>query len=150
MTAATVNADFDAFCAARNLRRTTQRMVIFGIMNGNRHHPSVEEVWAEARRSLPSLSLDTVYRILQEFHDGGLFGCLPKYEKVRFDGNRAPHGHFICLECGEITDFELRDGVDLTAGLPDGVRAEHQDVRISGICRRCAGKYNQNNRECVK
>ncbi|MBD9242840.1 MAG: hypothetical protein EGQ45_02040, partial [Clostridiales bacterium] len=49
---------------------------------------------------IPDLSLATVYRNLARFRSEGavqVIGCVDGED--RYDGNVAPHGHFICRTC---------------------------------------------------
>ena len=69
-------------------------------------HPSAEWVYAQLKPRIPDLSLATVYRNLARFRAEGavqVIGCVDGED--RYDGNTAPHGHFICRTCGAVIDL---------------------------------------------
>ena len=50
----------------RGLRVTPQRQMIFGLLQGNDAHPTVESLYERAQAEMPTMSLKTVY---QTVHD---------------------------------------------------------------------------------
>ncbi len=127
--------NFRHVCKKCNWRHTAQRETIYKIICGNRNHPAVEEVWKAAREQLPAISLDTVYRILDEFYRAGICGRFQYGDKMIYDGNAASHGHFFCLNCGRISDFEFPAGLLSNAGSLGKITEEK--VGCTGICREC-------------
>ena len=79
------------------------------ILNYLRHtdvHPSAEMVYNHLKPEIPDLSLGTVYRNLAMFKDKGEIISIGTVGGVeRFDGNAAPHVHFICTDCESVTDL---------------------------------------------
>ena len=60
----------------------------------------------------PNISLGTVYRNLSLLSDIGEIQKLSTgIGPDRFDGNPAPHYHFICKHCGSVLDLSV-DGLD--------------------------------------
>ena len=91
---------------------------------------------------MPSLSLSTIYRIMESLENKGLVRRVNATNGiVRYDGNLDPHQHLVCRLCGRITDFENESLLQLR--LSDirlaGFAAEELDIRIVGICARCHG-----------
>ena len=89
---------------------------------------------------MPSLSLSTVYRIMESLENLGLIRRLnATNEIVRYDGNLDPHHHLVCRSCGRMIDFE--DESLLQLRLPDirfaGFAAEEFDIRVVGTCAHC-------------
>jgi len=132
---------FKDACRRASIKLTHQRLVIFEAVARATDHPDAEAVYREVRKQIPTVSLDTVYRTLWTLHDLGLVTTvgLPR-ERLRFDGNMAPHHHFVCMRCGATEDF-YHDPFDRLA-LPDDVRTLGQvqrvQVEVRGICQRCA------------
>lgn len=133
----TIQVSFMELLKANGWRCTAQRLAILGIMQGNATHPSAESVWHEAQKELPSISLETVYRILSEFCQAGIFMKIENSEKVRFDGNPVMHGHFFCDVCDNVFDFPVESDYissDCRASLG---RITNEDVSLHGVCKAC-------------
>ena len=89
-------------------RKTQQRDLILEIVRSLKSHPSADEVYHIAKRSMPKLSLGTVYRNLKLLAAEGTIGEV-QFEsgKTRFDGVTEDHEHFVCTNCGAILDIEI-------------------------------------------
>ena len=129
---------FPAFCRAHGLKCTAQRMAVFAAVRLSRKQPSVDEAWELARRSIPTLTRTSVYRILNELADLGLLTRLDAFSAARYDTCLGPHAHFICEVCGAITDYPMPAGLDLPPGMPS--ERHHLELRVSGVCDRCRRK----------
>lgn len=127
--------DFPAFCRRLGVKCTAQRIAVFEAIRGVASHPSVDETWAKVRRQIPTLTRDSVYRILNEFARIGLIARLDSLNSARYDTCVGPHAHFICEVCGEIRDYPLPESLQLPAGMP--AERHHLELRVSGICDRC-------------
>lgn len=128
--------NFSALCRANGWKRTPQRMAVFRCMDQNRQHPSVDQVWQQVRCEIPSISRESVYRILNEFAQAGVICRLDQFEQARYDAETGNHGHFICTVCKAITDFPLMEPVKVPPEIePGGVC--HIELRLAGICPDC-------------
>ena len=87
---------------------TNQRYSIYCCMNGNKNHPTADEVRDMLLVEYPSISRDSVFRILNDFVSVGLIGKLEFSSPIRFDGNNKSHGHFQCRKCKNIIDFSTQ------------------------------------------
>jgi Fe2+ or Zn2+ uptake regulation protein len=89
---------------------------------------------------MPTLSLSTVYRILESLETEGLIRRVSATNgSARFDGNLVPHQHLVCRWCGSITDFEdaSLSRFRLPAREYSGFIVEELDVRVVGMCLEC-------------
>lgn len=125
--------DFRKTCRANGWRCTRQRFVVYAFMHGNRQHPGVDETWQAVRNEIPSITRESVFRILCEFASHGLVARLDSLSSARFDSNPKPHGHFICEECGAIIDFALPEGFSISPELK-GATVSTLEVRMTGLC----------------
>jgi Fe2+ or Zn2+ uptake regulation protein len=97
---------------------------------------------------MPSLSLSTVYRILDSLEDQGLIRQVSTTNgAARYDANLHPHQHLVCRRCGTMTDLEDESLAKIS--LPE-VRihhfiAEELDIRIVGTCVQCSSRARQKN-----
>jgi Fe2+ or Zn2+ uptake regulation protein len=123
--------------------RTRQRRRLLELLRSTDRHPTAAWLYAALQPEFPRLSLGTVYRNLEVLVCEGLVREVPTPgSAVRFDGNPAPHHHFVCERCGRIDDLELA----LPAGLAERVRRRYRlrprRMRIDffGLCRECTGR----------
>jgi len=124
------------------IKLTHQRLEIFRTVASSVEHPSAESVYQAVRKSMPTISLDTVYRALWLFIDLGLLKTFgQREERARFDANLVQHHHYRCLKCGMIRDFESAELNDLP--LPASVNRfgdiVSTQIEVQGVCARCAG-----------
>jgi Fur family peroxide stress response transcriptional regulator len=81
-------------------------MEIFREVAQTDDHPDAEKVYQSVRKRMPTVSSDTVYRILWWLKELGLITTLgPPRERTRFDANLSCHHHFVCVRCGLTRDF---------------------------------------------
>ena len=84
-----------------------KRDAILNCLCSSKAHPSAETLFTQLKSEIPDLSMGTVYRNLNLFKSQGLAVCVATVDGVeRFDGNTAPHVHFICDDCGAVIDLE--------------------------------------------
>lgn len=88
------------------LKVTHQRLLLFRALCGTTGHPDADTLYNTLRDEQPSLSLGTVYRVLDTFVTAGLSSRFVGDDgKMRFDANLTPHHHLICEDSNEISDF---------------------------------------------
>ena len=119
------------------MRVTAQRRAIFSVLEGNRSHPTAEEVYRAARRRARGVSLATVYNTLETLQALGEIGR----HRVdgggdRFDPETRPHHHFRCNRCGNIADAFGEVQTPALAGL-EGCEIQQVEVILSGQCEDC-------------
>ena len=111
-------------------------------------HPSAEWVHAQLKPEYPDLSLGTVYRNLALFKKQGLISSLGTVNGIeRFDGNTAPHVHFICDSCDAVIDLKQMEPPEIlsdSAAACSGGRVNSCQLTFTGICGNCLQKDNEN------
>src|SRR5574341_6411 len=101
-------SQFPEACRHAGLKLTHQRMAVYSMLAGTDSHPTPEDVYTAIRTELPSLSLGTVYKILDQFHKHGFLRRVSTEGHVaRYDANVAPHHHLVCTGCGRIQDVRV-------------------------------------------
>lgn len=122
------------------LKHSKQRESIKSFLRTRTDHPTAETVYENIQKEFPRISLGTVYRNLALLTDIGEIQKLSTgIGPDRFDGNAAPHYHFICKKCGCVQDLRLQglDHINLLAQHDfDGTIEEHV-VFFYGICHAC-------------
>ncbi len=95
-------------------RYSRQREEILRVVRSTDSHPTADWVYEQVRKTLPHVSLGTVYRNLNLLADEGLVKRVILDDGVvRFDGNINDHHHFICTKTGKIYDVTLALGNEL-------------------------------------
>jgi len=121
----------------KDIRPSYHRIRIYRYLVENRIHPTVEKIYSDLQKELPTLSKATIYNTLKLFSDKGLAKTLTIEEKeARYDVLEDNHGHFKCIKCGEIYDFKI-DMDELGTGDLRGFKICQKDVYFKGICTRC-------------
>jgi len=131
------DTDFLKICRQNNWKCTVQRLAVYDFLHGNMSHPDVDTVWQAVRCSLPTITRESVYRILNDFSEKGVIGRLDHIYTARYDSRADAHGHFICEKCQKIFDFDWPKGELIPYGLPTE-NIKHMELRIVGICSECS------------
>jgi Fur family transcriptional regulator, peroxide stress response regulator len=129
-------------CRERGIRVTPQRLAVYRVLATDTSHPTAESVHDRLRGEMSSLSLATVYRILDTLEHEGLVRRVSTTDSAgRFDAKLTPHQHAVCRVCGAMADLEDKRfaSVALPGTLPGGFEPEELDIRVLGTCRSCRG-----------
>ena len=122
--------------ATSGFRFTPQREHVYAVLLQKRDHPTAEEVFIRAKRTMPDISMATVYNCLDALVKSGLARQLTlERGAARFCPNMAEHSHFYCDQCQSVFDIELPP--ESGWALPAGFKAERLDVTIHGRCPAC-------------
>ena len=130
--------------AAKGLRATRQRIELLRVLRRARRHPTAAELHRNLVKQLPSLSLKTVYEILDSLVGAGLAACVTDGgEPYRYEAQLGPHYHARCRACGKLYDLPARSDQHIRAhtDFPEGFRVERISVTIVGRCPRCRDAY---------
>lgn len=121
-----------------------KRNAILNCLCGTDVHPSAEWVHAQLKPEYPDLSLGTVYRNLSLFKKQGLIASLGTVNGIeRFDGNTAPHVHFICNQCDAVLDLKEMDppqALCTSAAACSGCSVSSCQLTFTGTCGSCLQK----------
>lgn len=122
------------------LKHSKQRESIKNFLRTRTDHPTAETVYENIQKEFPRISLGTVYRNLALLTDIGEIQTISTgMGPDRFDGNAAPHYHFICKKCGCVQDLRVQglDHINLLAQHDfDGMIVGHT-VFFYGTCHEC-------------
>ena len=125
----------------QGLRVTPQRQAIFGLLQGDASHPTVEALYERARATMPTISLKTVYQTvhdLEAMHEVELIHL--GTGSVRVDPNvEGDHHHLVCTHCGRVRDVPLAaEGLRLPTRYRRDLDVEEVEVIFRGRCSQCA------------
>ncbi len=133
--------------AKKGLRSTDQRRLIVETFFGKADHISIEQLLEEVRKQENGqhVGYATVYRTLKLLTECGVaherkFGDgLTRYELA---DDTSHHDHLICLECGDIIEFEepriesLQDEI----AQRHGFRLTSHKHEMYGVCASCQAR----------
>jgi Fur family peroxide stress response transcriptional regulator len=136
---------YEAAISHSGLRLTPQRRQVFDVLLEERDHPTATEVFIRVKQQMPSISLATVYNCLETLVECGLVKQVNiDREPTRYCPNLQQHGHFVCSECGGVTDVEMTPsaGRNRAWKLPDGYSVTSVELNLRGICAHCHQRKN--------
>lgn len=120
------------------LRDTPQRRHVYDLLLHKRDHPTATEVFLRAKKSMPSISLATVYNSLETLVGCGLVKQVHvDREPTRYCPNLDEHGHFVCERCGHVYDIDLAAGRHRQWSLPAGFTVTTHEISLRGLCAGC-------------
>ena len=117
---------------------TPQRLIILDYLQGNKSHPSAEDIHRAVHDKFPTMSLATVYSTLAALKEKGYIVELTlDPDKKRYDPETAPHNHLICIACKRIVDV----CGECQLHLPEDERQDfvvlESHVEFYGLCPGC-------------
>ena len=124
---------------AAGYRLTRQRKAILNYLTTTDAHPSAQQVFQEAKKDHPGLSLATVYNTLETLARVGLIKILDfQAMDNRHETNLVPHINLICTSCGKIQDFEQGSTIRASEVKQKfGFQIENFRLEYYGICSEC-------------
>ena len=122
------------------MKFSKQRELILNYILNSHEHLTADTIYADLKKDNPELSLGTVYRNLTKLTEIGAIKKVSLPNQVdKFDKNLEPHAHFICDECGSITDINI-PGMDEfldKVSDEDGISIRKYDLTLNGTCKKC-------------
>ena len=129
-------------CRAVGMNVTPQRIAIYRAVLEAEDHPTPELIYQRVRPSMPSLSLATIYKVLDALAKLGMVKEVHvSDDSKRYDANLDKHHHLVCTRCKQVND--LYDERFNTLALPkrlSGFVAQSLSVQVLGLCASCTQK----------
>lgn len=121
----------------RGIKPSYPRIKVLECLMVRENHPTVDQIYAELVREIPTLSKTTVYNTLNLLIQTDLAKLVTiEVNETRYDANTENHGHFKCKTCGTIYDFPI-DVEELAADALKRFRVHEKDVYFKGVCPDC-------------
>lgn len=125
-------------------KRSKQREAIVAFLMTRKDHPTADTIYMNIKKEFPNISLGTVYRNLSLLSERGEIVKISYEDGAdRYDAITKPHYHFICQECGEITDLEMDlidDQMKAIANQGFSGNIEESVLYFKGTCEKCLKK----------
>jgi Fur family peroxide stress response transcriptional regulator len=121
-----------------HIKLTPQRLAILGFLDGNKTHPSAEDIYRSVIKKFPTMSFATVYNTLEALKNKGTVQELKiDTDKRRYDPDISSHHHIICTECKNILDIHKDFRIDLSEELTQGFELLGNSIEFYGLCQKC-------------
>ena len=125
-----------------NIKPSYPRIKILEYLLDKRNHPTVEDIYSELVREVPTLSKTTVYNTLNLLIKANLARVVTIEEnETRYDADVSSHGHFKCEECGSIYDFRIPID-EIAVGDLNSFKINEKNVYYKGVCSKCLDNKN--------
>jgi len=121
---------------ARGGKVTPQRLAIYQALEADTTHPTAEIIYDRIRSAMPTVSLATVYKTLNELVAVGELRRFDVNGVSHFDPRTDTHAEVVCLNCDTIVDVE--SGAAAPAPEIPGFHIVGQTQTFYGYCARCA------------
>jgi Fur family ferric uptake transcriptional regulator len=136
--------EFQDLLTRKNLKKTSQRDVIWKLLSHAKGHPSVEELREALIAKGHPVGIATVYRTLKILLAAGMIrqsklAGTTRYEAVVQEPN---HLHFICNVCERTVEYpsaRIEDLIRETTG-HHGFQERYSRYMIFGVCKACQKK----------
>ncbi len=106
-----------------------------------RPHSRADELFAEARSEIGSISRQAVYDVLAALTDKGILRRIqPSGASARYEDRVADnHHHLVCRLCEQVVDVDcaVGDRPCLTAADDNGFEIDEAEVVYRGLCPEC-------------
>lgn len=123
------------------MKLTPQRLAVLEFLEGNKSHPSAEDIYRAVKEKYPTMSFATVYNILEALKERGLVQELNiDPQKKRFDPDTSHHHHLICTGCGKVIDISLEQTPEISEEALGGFEIQKVHLELYGLCQDCKRK----------
>lgn len=119
---------------------TRQREVVLKVIREAPEHLTANDVFAAAKKRLPSISFATVYNSLRYLKEAGHIAEIQFGNGAsRFDRMTSRHDHAICTSCGKLVDIEMDipDDIVKRAARRSKFKPESLEFTLRGKCPDC-------------
>ena len=117
-------------------RWTKQKKTIIDVVYESEIHLTADEIYFEARKVLPKISLGTVYRDLMMLRDLGLVSEVPKGSVNTYAKHPDSNAHFECEVCHKLYCVQFDMSIfDLSRKC--GFEVHRCSLNMIGICKNC-------------
>lgn len=123
------------------IKWTPQRLAVLKFLDGNKNHPSAEDIYTALSKDSPTMSLATVYNVLEFLKRiNRIKELYIDREKKRFDPDISEHYHLICVKCKKIFDISEKIEIpELKQYLPN-FEILDTHIQMHVLCPECKEK----------
>ncbi len=128
-----------------SLKATPRRLALLEILDREKIYLSPEAIWKKMQMNFRRIGLPTVYRILDELHEGNIISRVIHPNRQLYYylcRNEEHHHHFICVSCSRVEDLHFCAEKEMEALVVDGMKGQilSHILQINGLCKTCVGR----------
>jgi Fe2+ or Zn2+ uptake regulation protein len=125
------------YLKTNGIKPSYQRIRIFEYLMRTKAHPTVDTIYRALVPEIPTLSKTTVYNTLNLFVENRIAYLISIEEnEARYDADTSMHGHFKCVSCQRVFDFEV-EADHLRFDGPEGSVVREKHIYYKGLCSEC-------------
>ena len=123
------------------IRPSLQRIEIMRYLMEHHTHPTIDDIFVELKKRIPTVSRTTIYNTLRMFSEkGGALMITIDEHHVCYDGTTPPHAHFSCKEWGRVFDMPDTQPPMPQSSAIEGFTIDDAQLYYKGICADCLRK----------
>jgi Fur family peroxide stress response transcriptional regulator len=123
---------------ALGIKLTPQRLAILEFLDGNKNHPSAEDIYSEVKKKYPMMSFATVYNTLEALRNQGNIQELKiDPDRKRYDPDTTYHHHLICTRCKKIADINAEFEINVPDEAKGSFEVVGNHIEFYGTCPDC-------------
>jgi len=123
---------------AFGIRPSIQRIVVMDFLKRNPIHPTIDEIYSELSRKMPTLSKTTVYNTVKTLSDSRAIQTILIDEKnKRYDADINKHAHFMCNLCGKVIDLPIKS-LEIKTENNEHLIINEFHLYYRGNCKKCS------------
>ena len=127
----------------KGIKLSHQRLKVLEYLYHNQNHPTVDEIFTDLQKEIPTLSKTTVYNTLKVLAGAGSVRVITiEDNEARYDIVVENHGHFKCESCGAIYNFRIDIDLFISEDLKK-FKIDEKNVYFKGVCPRCLLNINE-------
>jgi Fur family transcriptional regulator, peroxide stress response regulator len=121
----------------KEIRPSYQRIKILEYLVTQKCHPTVDRIFNDLIKEIPTLSKATIYNTLNLLVESKLARVVTiEDNETRYDTMMSNHGHFKCETCSRIFDFTINIDDFMDDELIE-YRINEKNVYFKGVCPEC-------------
>lgn len=119
-------------------RNTRQKDIIFNVISNDYSHPTISDIYYNAKKIDSTIGQATIYRNVNELVAEGKVNKLLGMDNTHYDFNTSDHNHFVCTNCHKIIDvFDKNYNIN-SIDNPD-ILVNKVTIIYEGLCKECSG-----------
>jgi Fur family ferric uptake transcriptional regulator len=135
---------FNEILKGGNLKSTKHRIAVLEILKANKLPLSAEDIYIRLKQNNTSISLSTVYRVLETLHEKDIVSkvSIPDSSRAVYElhGNEHRH-HLLCVKCKKLLAIDGCPLEEYEKLLEDrfGFTVKGHNLEVYGYCKSCTG-----------
>ncbi|MCI9233870.1 MAG: transcriptional repressor [Bacilli bacterium] len=124
------------------MKYSDRRECIYQRIKNSYDHPTAEKIYEDVRKTIPNISLGTVYRNLNQLVEEGYIRKITNLDENAHYDKIDMHAHMRCSSCERILDLEKHFIPDIAEYVEEksGNKILSQEILLTGICKECRKK----------